>query len=218
MKHLKEFFKNKSNKVAFKYRHYLEVYETFFSKFRNTNVNVLEVGVNKGGSLQMWKQYFGPNSNIFGVDILKKSKMHEEDGIKIFIGDQGDRVFLKDLVNKLPKLDIVIDDGGHTMLQQIVTFEELFPHVSEHGIYLCEDVQTSYRKKYGGGYLKKGTFIEYSKSFIDQIHALDFKAGKFFSGEFTRSVFAVHYYNGMVVIEKRPMKRLELITNKRIAS
>ena len=214
MKHLKEFFRSKDNKFAFKYRHYLEIYEKHFSRFRNLNVNVLEIGVNKGGSLQMWKQYFGPNSNIFGLDILKKSKMHEEDRIKIFIGDQEDRVFLKDLVKKLPTIDILIDDGGHTMSQQITTFEELFPYISKNGIYLCEDIQTSYRKRYGGGYLKKDTFIEYSKNFIDKIHAWDSRS--IAVEDFTKSVFSLHYYNGVIVIEKRPMKRLGIITNKKV--
>ena len=62
---------------------------------------------------------------------------------------------------------ILIDDGGHTMEQQIVTFEELYDHINDGGIYLCEDVHTSYLEKFGGGYQKEGTFIEYSKKIID---------------------------------------------------
>jgi hypothetical protein len=65
----------------------------------------------------------------------------------------------------------LIDDGGHTMKQQINTFEEFFTSIAENGVYLCEDVHTSYWSKYGGGYKKSGTFIEYSKNFIDYINA-----------------------------------------------
>ena len=64
-------------------------------------------------------------------------------------------MFLKKLYAALPPLDILIDDGGHTMNQQITTFEVLFDKVKEDGIYLCEDLHTSYFKYFGGGYKKK---------------------------------------------------------------
>ena len=72
---------------------------------------------------------------------------------------------------KIPKIDILIDDGGHSMNQQIISFEELYSHIKEDGIYLCEDLHTSYWKTYGGGYKNKESFIEYSKNFIDYINA-----------------------------------------------
>jgi hypothetical protein len=61
------------------------------------------------------------------VDINPNCKQFEEPGVRIEIGDQGDRVFLRTLAASLPPIDILIDDGGHTMRQQINTFEELFP-------------------------------------------------------------------------------------------
>lgn len=88
----------------------------------------------------------------------------------ITLGDQGNRSFWQDVKRTLPPLDIFVDDGGHSMRQQIVTFEEMFPHVKDGGTYLCEDTHTSYWPKLEGGYRKEGTWIEYSKKFVDTIH------------------------------------------------
>ena len=84
----------------------------------------------------MWKDYFGPEARIYGVDVNPGCKNLEEDRVSIFIGNQADRLFLKTLAAEIPRIDILLDDGGHTMVLQINTFEELFPKVSENGVYL----------------------------------------------------------------------------------
>jgi len=89
------------------------------------------------------------------------------------------------------------------MEQQKVTFEEMFDHVKEDGIYLCEDLCTSYWPDWGGGFKNKNSFIEYSKNFIDFIHAFHSKDEDLKVNSFTRSADSVHYYDGIVVIEKR---------------
>jgi hypothetical protein len=196
---------NKGNWL-FKGKHYFEIYDRHFSRYRGTEVCILEFGVCQGGSLQMWKHYFGPRARVFGVDINPECKKLEEDQIRIFIGDQGNRKFLRSIPKILPRIDILIDDGGHRMNQQIATFEELFPYIDENGIYLCEDLHTSYWKEFGGGYKRRGTFIEYSKNFIDFMHAWHSKNQKDLAiSEFTRSVHSLHYYTSILVIEKRPI-------------
>jgi len=192
-----------------KWKHYFEIYERHFSRFVGTDVRIVEIGVFKGGSLQMWKEYFGPDAKIFGIDINPECKNLEEEQIEVFIGDQEDRNFLKSLREKIPRIDILIDDGGHTMKQQITTFEELFPYIDKNGIYLCEDIHTSYwQGYYGGGYKKDGTFIEYSKNFIDYINAWHSEqTNELAVTEFTRSVHSLHYYDSILVIEKRPIEK-----------
>jgi len=207
MESLREIFDKLNGNLIQKWDHYIEVYDLYFSKYRGKEVNILEIGVSQGGSIQLWKKYFGDKMHLYGVDINPRCKELEEDNVTIFIGEQEDRNFLNDLKSKIPKLDILIDDGGHTMIQQIVTFEEMFNHIKEDGIYLCEDIHTSYIDAFHGGYKKKSTFVEYSKNFIDYINAWHSESKSTFSvTDFTRSVYGLHFYTGMVLIEKRKMK------------
>ena len=156
----------------------------------------------------MWKNYFGPKARIVGIDINPHCKKLEENQVEIFIGDQENRKFLRSLKEKIPRIDILIDDGGHTMKQQIITFEELFPHIDKNGVYLCEDLHTSYWPQWGGGYKKCDTFIEYSKNLIDSLNAWhSLETNKLSVTEFTRSAHSLHYYDSILVIEKRLIEK-----------
>lgn len=208
MNDLEKYFLGNTGKLIDKWKHYFEVYDRHLSRYRGTDVHFVEFGVSQGGSLQMWKYYFGPKAKIYGVDINPHCKQLEEDQVKIFIGDQADKKFLKSLAEAIPRIDILLDDGGHTMRQQINTFEVLFPRIDKNGVYLCEDVHTSYWRRFGGGYKRRGTFIEYSKNFIDYLHAWHSKQPrKLAVSDFTRSVTSLHYYDGIVVIEKGPREK-----------
>jgi hypothetical protein len=204
MESMREIFNSLDGNLIHKWDHYLEVYETWFSKFRGKEVHILEIGISQGGSIELWKRYFGDKLHLYGVDINPRCKELEQENVQIFIGEQEDKNFLSELKSKIPKLDILIDDGGHTMLQQIVTFEELYNHIKDNGIYLCEDTHTSYMYAYHGGYKKKGTFIEYSKNFIDHLHAWHSEDKRLLGvNNFTKSAYGIHFYTGMVIIEKR---------------
>jgi 23S rRNA U2552 (ribose-2'-O)-methylase RlmE/FtsJ len=202
MSDLEKYFRNNPGRLIHKCAHYFDIYERYFSRYRGKELVILEIGVHHGGSLQMWKRYFGERVKIYGIDINPECKKFEEENIKIFIGSQSDRQFLKSVRLQIPEIDVLIDDGGHTMQQQIITFEEIFNHVKADGIYLCEDLHTSYWLKYGGGYKRKGTFIEYSKNIIDQLNAHYSEQGSLKIDSLTKSIYSMHYYNGMLVIEK----------------
>ena len=161
----------------------------------------------------MWRDYFGDQAQIFAIDINPLCKQFENKNTKIFIGSQDDREFLRELKNKVPKFDIVIDDGGHTMRQQIVSFEELYEHVKDDGLYLCEDLHTSYWENYGGGYKKKDSFIEYSKNFIDSINAWHSKDKNLKVTSFTKATDSLHYYDSVLVIHKR--RRTQPVVEKK---
>jgi hypothetical protein len=203
MNDLEAYFKQNDKRVIDKWHHYFEVYDRHFSKYRNKEIVILEIGTFQGGSLQMWKHYFGDKAKIYGMDINPDCKQVEEENIKIFIGSQSDRHFLRDVIKEIPPIDILIDDGGHTMQQQIVSFEELFDHIKPDGVYLCEDLHTSYWDDYGGGYKLPGNFIEYSKELIDKLNAYHYKKASEVDS-FTRSASSMHYYDSMLVIEKQP--------------
>ena len=133
MNDLERFFHRHDGRLVHKWHHYFEIYDRHFARFRNKPITVVEFGVSQGGSIQMWKHYFGDQLQFVGVDINPNCKQFEEPGVRIEIGDQQDRKFLRALSKTLPPIDVLIDDGGHTMEQQIATFEELFPMVAPEG-------------------------------------------------------------------------------------
>jgi hypothetical protein len=200
---LERYFRQNDKRLIDKWLHYFDIYDRHFSRYRNQEVVILEIGVSQGGSLQMWKDYFGEKAKIFGIDIDTRCKALEEENIKIFIGSQSDRKFLKEVRRQIPPIDMLVDDGGHLMVQQIVSYEELFPHIKEDGVYLCEDLHTSYWAYFGGGYKRRGTFIEYSKKFIDYLNAWHSEQKSLRVNDFTKSVNSITYYDGVIVIEKK---------------
>lgn len=160
----------------------------------------------------MWKNYFGSEAKIIGIDINPKCMDLAEEQITIEIGDQTNREFLRDIVKKYGPVDIIIDDGGHYMNQQIISFEELFPALKENGIYLVEDLHTSYWSEYGGGYQIPGSFIEYSKKLIDKLNARHSHNHELYVDNFTRSVTGLHFYDSVFVVEKQPDIASEIAT------
>lgn len=207
MNELESFFYSNTGPLLNKWIHYFEIYERHFARLRGKPIKIVEFGVSQGGSLKMWKNYFGSQAHIVGVDINPLCKQFEEPGIDILIGDQENRDFLREIAESHPDIDVLIDDGGHTMKQQIYTFEELFSCVKPNGIYLIEDLHTSYWAPWGGGLKREGTFIEYSKNFVDLINAWHFEDNKAIShNSFTRTVNSLHFYDSVLVIEKRPIK------------
>jgi hypothetical protein len=154
----------------------------------------------------MWRNYFGAGARIVGIDLDARCRRFEDEATTILIGDQSDRRFLAEVRERVPQVDIVIDDGGHTMEQQITSFEELYPHVQPEGVYLCEDIHTSFWPQFGGGYRREGTFLEYGKALVDRLYGwYSQEPDRLTPDEFTLGTYALHFYDSILVIEKRPM-------------
>jgi hypothetical protein len=137
---LRAFFNaRKEGRGIWKVDHYFDVYDHHFERFRGTEVHLLEIGVGSGGSLDMWHQYFGPRARVYGVDLQEACLRYADESTRVFIGDQGDREFWRAFRAEVPKLDIVVDDGGHEPLLQTISLEELLPHLRPGGVYLVED-------------------------------------------------------------------------------
>lgn len=98
---LEKYFRSNTKRLIHKCNNYFDIYERHFSRYRNKNVVLLEIGVSHGGSLQMWKNYFGENCKIYGIDIDPRCKEFEEENIEIFIGSQSDRKFLREVREKI---------------------------------------------------------------------------------------------------------------------
>ena len=121
-----------------KWAHYFPIYERHFARFRNKSPRVLELGIDHGGSLQLWKRYFGPGAEIIGIDINSET-MFEEPQIQTYCLDQCDSHIID-----LGPFDIVIDDGSHIGEHQRQSWEHLWG--CTRGVYLIEDCHQGYPK------------------------------------------------------------------------
>jgi hypothetical protein len=185
---------------VWKWRHYFDAYHRHFARFVGREVHMVEVGIYSGGSLPMWRHYFGPLCHVYGTDIEPTCAAHAGPQTKVFIGDQADRSFWAKFRVAVPRVDILLDDGGHTPEQQRITLEEMLPHIAPGGVYVCEDIH--------------GT----QNDFTAFVHGLTHELGgatptgtpKNEPGlacepsAFQRSIASVHHYPFLTFIEKRP--------------
>ena len=137
MKTVAECFHSHQGRLIDKWCHYLDIYQRHFHQYVGTSVRVLEIGISHGGSLQLWKEYFGPQADIMGLDLDPRCKEYEEGGIHVLIYDQA-----KLKPGDLGPFDIVIDDGSHVIAHQEASFKALWEHTS--GTYVIEDCHTGY--------------------------------------------------------------------------
>lgn len=137
--------------TAKKWHHYFDIYEELFSQYRGKQIKMLEIGVYQGGSLEMWRRYFGDGLTIVGVDVAEDCAQFDnpEQGIHVRIGDQSDHKFMKALVEEFGEFDIILDDGGHMTSQQNASFVCLFKWgLKDGGLYVIEDLHSNFWSRY----------------------------------------------------------------------
>ena len=193
--------------VSLKYDTYFQTYEEIFSKYVEKEITFVEVGVLHGGSLFMWKEYFGKKARIIGIDLHPAAKELEKHGFEIYIGSQSDINFWKNFFSKIGKIDILLDDGGHGNVQQIVTLSETIHNTNDDGTIVIEDTHTSYLKKFGNP--SKYSFINYSKYLTDVINSRfsDIKVIK--NNNFKNKIYSISFYESIVAIEINSKKSIE---------
>jgi hypothetical protein len=188
-------------RLVHKWTHYPDIYERHFSTYRGNSLRMLEIGVFKGGSLEVWRNYFGERATIFGIDIDPACAEYADPPNQIRIGSQADPAFLNAVVKEMGGIDLVLDDGSHVAEHQEISFRALFPLLSDGGLYIIEDMHTSYwAGGYSGGYRRRGTAIELVKQIIDDMHGWyhDREPLLVDPGE----IVGVHVYDSIAVIEK----------------
>jgi len=198
-KSLKELFEGSEN-YSFKWEKYFDVYEKYFQKYKNSKITFVEIGIFNGGSLPIWKNYFGPDSRIIGIDINPQCKKFENNGVEVFIGNQSDPVFWDEFFKKVGNVDIILDDGGHTNLDQIMTTVKCIDKINDNGLLVIEDTHTSYLNHYNSN--KKFSFINFAKKIIDDVnYKFPFKENikkKFSLNDY---IYSVHFYESIVIFE-----------------
>jgi methyltransferase family protein len=188
---------------------YAPHYQRHLAPFRTRPITLLEIGVGGyddpragGQSLRMWKAYF-PKARVFGLDLYDKSALQEE-RIRIFQGSQDDPAVIERLLAETGPLDVVIDDGSHLNAHVLRTFELLFPHLRDGGIYAVEDLQTAYWPKFGGSHDPDAphTSMALLKRLVDGLnHAERIGYAPTF---LDRNVRAAHFYHNLAFVERGP--------------
>jgi hypothetical protein len=205
-------------RTVHKWHHYFEVYSRFLSRFRGQGTVVLEIGVFEGGSMEMWRAWFGPGATIAGIDIDPGCEARAPEGTRVFIGNQAEPEFLARVVAEIGVPDVVIDDGGHTANQQITSFETIYPLMGPEGIYIVEDTHTAL---WGGPFDDRPdgrSFLDYAFDRCRDLHAWTGRQenfGRFGTPpaertgpapevpEFTRRTRAISFFDSMVVFERQ---------------
>ncbi len=203
---------------------YMPVYERYFNSKRDHELTILEIGFAEGNSARMWEEYFS-KSELHFIDINKEamekgSQMLSHRSHTYFV-DQSDATALRQFVERLgKKIDIIIDDGSHKNMDQVVSFETLFPYVKSGGCYVIEDLHTSYWSLYGGGgdtlnpVALKSSAITF---LLERVHDVNYygartgyadfnRCPQSMKGSFTsyqREIESIHFHCSMCFIFKR---------------
>jgi len=154
-----------------KWHHYFPIYESVFGPLRSKPINVLEIGVYRGGSIRLWHKYFAPGTRFVGIDIDASCLQFDSpaENIHVRIGSQDDAAFLSDVVAEFGPFDLIIDDGSHQTGHIIASFNALFgPGLKDGGLYFVEDLHSNYWLSFRTAAV---SFMDVAKSLIDLMHA-----------------------------------------------
>lgn len=202
-RYFRNYLMRTDEKALIKMDHYMDIYDGLLGPWMGKPVSFLEIGVFKGGSLRMWRDFFAPDARLTFVDIDPACKALELPGTEVLTGDQADVAFLGQLAAERGPFDLIVDDGGHRMEQQITSFRTLWPALKDGGLYMVEDVHTSYWPGFGGGLRAPGSFVEYAKDLIDRMHSwyTEDDAG-FPLHPMARELGSVSFHDSLVVLRK----------------
>ncbi len=190
---------------------YTAAYERHLGRLRGQPITLLEIGVGGyadsavgGASLRMWKSYFA-RGKVIGLDIEDKAHF-SEDRIVIVRGDQGDPAVLEDLASRFGPFDVVIDDGSHRSDHVITSFQVLFPHVSDGGVYVIEDLQAAYWERYGGSSTPNasGTSMTLLQRLADGLNYAEFDIAGYEPTYTDLWITSIAFYHNIAFIEKGP--------------
>ena len=181
---------------------FLENYSDYFKDYKDKEINILEIGIDKGESLKIWRKYF-TRAKICGIDIIDIKFQIE--GVDLIKANQTDEKALKEICNKYKGFDIIIDDGGHYSKQIVISLNFLFDYLKDNGLYIVEDLQTSYFRRFGGSRInlkKKTTSMNYLKSIADSINYEHNNKPFFKSKKFDGNVKYIHFYQNVAILKK----------------
>jgi demethylmacrocin O-methyltransferase len=171
-----------------------KVYDKLFAPFRDRPIALLEIGINRGGSLRVWEGYF-PQASLYAIDIKRRCMQHVTPRTHVELVDQSDPDALRDFADQHGAFDIIIDDGSHMTSHQILSFDVLWPYVKPGGVYVVEDTRTSYDDRYIDSEM---TTVEVFRSMIHEVNAMIKDRP-----EDTKDIESILFKQDMIVVTKR---------------
>ena len=198
-----DLYKEHEGRECGKWEHYFELYDRYFQKYIGKEVTIFEIGVCHGGSLQIWKKYFGDKCKVVGIDIAKETKF-SEDQISVEIGHQCDPNFLQKVVQEYGNPDIIIDDGSHIQMDVFNSLSFLYGMLNDNGVYVIEDTHTAYRTEYMGSINSPFNIVSILSRQVHDINSEWIQEP--YSSIFT-DLKSISFYNSMIFIEKQNMEK-----------
>lgn len=205
---------------ASSFHDYTRIYSKYFKGLRRKKIKFLEIGIYEGNSVKLWENYF-PNAELHFIDVTAENIRYTSPRSLYHFLDQEDIKAMHNFAQSIGgDFDVIIDDGGHTMNQQINSFIALFPFVKSGGFYAIEDLHTSYWTPYGGRASTKPhnpeekTTVDFLKELIDSVNGIGAKSAKA-SFDLTpedvmktltsweKEIYSMHFYGSVCIIIKR---------------
>ncbi|MCL2925167.1 MAG: tetratricopeptide repeat protein [Trichodesmium sp. MAG_R04] len=216
---LEKLYSQHEGKVSDKWSSYLPTYDLVLKSRINTNVRLLEIGVQNGGSLEIWSEYFPTAKLIVGCDINPECAElnYEDPRIRVIIGDANNDKVRKNIIGLCQRFDVIIDDGSHKSSDIVKSFATYFPFLEDRGVYIVEDMHTSYWKNYQGGLFYPFSSITFFKHLVDIINyehwGIEKKASDILNGFFDKyglkidpielqKIHSITFHNSLCVINK----------------
>ena len=223
-KTLQHFFMEHQGKITDKWNLYIEEDERIFAPYRNKPIRLLEIGVQNGGSLEIWSKYFPNAEKIIGCDIDPKcgELKFSDDRISVVVGDVNEKDIKPKILQKTDGFDIIIDDGSHKSSDIIRSFALYFPYLTKEGTYLVEDLHCSYWNDYEGGLHNPYSAMSFFKRLADIINYEHWRNGKSrnsllsefeskfqinFSDMDLLNIHSIEFINSLCIIKKLPAKK-----------
>lgn len=224
---LRDLYNAHSGKVSDKWSTYLDAYDRVFLDYRNKPVRLLEIGVQNGGSLEIWPRYFPNSELILGCDIdtACSGLVFDDQKIAVVIGDANTDEIERKIVTKSATFDIIIDDGSHTSSDIVRSFARYFPHLSDGGVYIAEDLHCSYWQEFEGGLYDPLSSMSFFKRLLDVVNHEHWGLPRFradalatFSDRYKivfgeaslASIHSVEFLNSLCIVTKRPSQENSL--------
>lgn len=216
---LHDLYHARQGHVSDKWSLYLDEYERLFAPFRASPIRLLEIGVQNGGSLEIWRRYFPMARRLIGCDINPECHniVYDDPKISVIVGDINNINTIKKIFGKSDSFDIIIDDGSHRSSDIVKTFANYFHVLSDAGVYVTEDLHCSYWSEFEGGLYAPYSALSFFKRLADivgQEHwgirksssellsGFSKHYGATFDGVPFEHIHSVEFINSMCVIRK----------------